>query len=202
MKKIAVLFFTLILVLSQLACGESQSNKGSTLAVPNSPSKNETTSEPIIINSGTTHILTEQNGTTTQTERKKAEETIDYDEPLVIVDDDYCIISIVSRYQDDLFVGYVALVENKTDDTISVDLDDVSVDGFMNIVTNKNTTITAGNKGYVNFAVVNGAREDVSSRSPNVKKMDDLKNVKGTMKVYSKDGSRLNRLDTIEITIP
>lgn len=192
MKRVVKLLLALVLLLSLCGCGNSTQNTKDEEPMP---------TEPTTVNGGEIQEKVEVEIVTasSSTEEKK-DETIDLDEPIVIVDDDYCVISLTSKYVTDLQVGYNALVENKTDYTISIHFDDVSVDGFMNIVSVYNATITAGNKGYIKMAVVRADRDDVSSRSPNVTTMDDLNNVKGTIKVYSKDGSKLTKLDVLEVS--
>ena len=196
MKRGIILLLVLALLLSLCACGNT-AQEAKTEPVETEP----TPTEPISINGGEIQSKIEVEHVTASngTEEKKADDTKELAEPIVIVDDDYCVITLVSMYVTDLQVGYNALVENKTDYTISIDFDDVSVDGFMNIVSVYNATITAGNKGYIKFAVVRADREDVSARSPNVTSMDDMKDVKGTIKVYSKDGSKLTKLDVLEV---
>ncbi len=189
MKKAIALILALVMVLGIVGCGGSTKEPAPT-ATPN------TINNGVIQPKIEVEYVTVDNG-----EKKKTDDVIEFEEPIVIVDNEFCVISIISKYITQLQVGYKALVENKTDMTISISFDDVSVDGFMNIVGNYDTTITAGNKGYVAFAVVRADRTDVSSCSPNVSTMDDLKNVKGTMKIYSKDGSKLTKLCVLDVTV-
>lgn len=101
----------------------------------------------------------------------------------VILDNDVCKFTVLKPVEDESMktVGYKVLVENKTNDTISVGLQDVSVDGVMNDPMWA-VDVTAKNKAYSQVEWITN-----SSTSENVKSIEDIKDVKGRVYIMNAD---------------
>lgn len=101
----------------------------------------------------------------------------------VILDNDVCKFTVLKPVEDESMktVGYKVLVENKTNDTISVGLQDVSVDGVMNDPMWA-VDVTAKNKAYSQVEWITN-----SSTNENVKSIEDIKDVKGRVYIMNAD---------------
>lgn len=101
----------------------------------------------------------------------------------VILDNDVCKFTVLEPVEDESMktVGYKVLVENKTNDTISVGLQDVSVDGVMNDPMWA-VDVTAKNKAYSQVEWMTN-----SSTNENVKSIEDIKDVKGRVYIMNAD---------------
>jgi len=101
----------------------------------------------------------------------------------VILDNDVCKFTVLEPVEDESMktVGYKVLVENKTNDTISVGLQDVSVDGVMNDPMWA-VDVTAKNKAYSQVEWITN-----SITNENVKSIEDIKDVKGRVYIMNAD---------------
>lgn len=101
----------------------------------------------------------------------------------VILDNDVCKFTVLEPVEDESMktVGYKVLVENKTNDKISVGLQDVSVNGIMNDPMWA-VDVTAKNKAYSQVEWITN-----SSTNENVKSIEDLKDVKGRVYIMNAD---------------
>jgi len=101
----------------------------------------------------------------------------------VILDNYVCKFTVLEPVEDESMktVGYKVLVENKTNDTISVGLQDVSVDGVMNDPMWA-VDVTAKNKAYSQVEWITN-----SSTNENVKSIEDIKDVKGRVYIMNAD---------------
>lgn len=116
----------------------------------------------------------------------------------VILDNDVCKFTVLEPVEDESMktVGYKVLVENKTNDTISVGLQDVSVDGVMNDPMWA-VDVTAKNKAYSQIEWITN-----SSTNENVKSIEDIKNVKGRVYIMNADTGEELCNENIDLLTP
>lgn len=106
----------------------------------------------------------------------------------VVLDNDICKLTVLEPFEDETMctVGYKVLVENKTDKTINVGLQNVSVDGVMNDPCWA-IDITPKDKAYSQIEWITNL-----NTNKNVKSIDDIKNVKA--KIYIMDSDTFEEL--------
>lgn len=106
----------------------------------------------------------------------------------VVLDNDICKLTVLEPFEDETMctVGYKVLVENKTDKTINVGLQNVSVDGVMNDPCWA-IDITPNDKAYSQIEWITNL-----NTNKNVKSIDDIKNVKA--KIYIMDSDTFEEL--------
>lgn len=97
-----------------------------------------------------------------------------------LVDNELVQVNIVNIYEDPMWneVGFEMEIINKTDIMLMVSIDDVSVNGVMNDPFWA-TEVAPGKTAYSNMGwYING------DTNKNVKSLEDLKNIEGTLKAY------------------
>ena len=97
-----------------------------------------------------------------------------------LVDNELVQVNIVNIYEDPMWneVGFEMEIINKTDIMLMVSIDDVSVNGVMNDPFWA-TEVAPGKTAYSNMGwYING------DSNKNVKSLEDLKNIEGTLKAY------------------
>ncbi len=96
----------------------------------------------------------------------------------VLVDSDAIKVTLEDEVDGSNYAGYSLIIENKTDEYISVSVDNASVDGYM-------TSIFI-NDGQVNPGMKSKAEMQIYyDNQPNVKSLDDLKNIQAAFKYNS-----------------
>ena len=135
------------------------------------------------------------NDTTNVTVVEEQEEMAPQQETIVLVDNEYCTISITEKYEDAMWneVGFKLLIENKTDVPLLIGIENVSVDGFMNDPFWADS-VTPGNKAVSSMSWIVGA-----DSNPNVKSTEDLKNINMTFNISNDE--TWDRLADVNVTI-
>ena len=109
----------------------------------------------------------------------------------VVADNEYFKMTVINKDMDEYssFVRIQVLVENKTDKDINIYLENISVDGVMNDPA-WCVEVTANNKAYSYIEWVID-----SETNPNVKTVEDLKNIEGEVYVTDNNYNELFRTD-------
>lgn len=195
MKRFVSILILLVFVVSIVACGGSNTST-SAEDVANVPEakKASATPEPTIA------PTPEPTLAPTPEPTPQAIFVIDYPEPVVIMDNEYVLVTILARYEDRSFInnstppfyhlGFKMYVENKTDNYyLSVGLQNVSIDSVMNDGFYGDTWVSPYSKTYPTM-VFNRMVED-NGKHPNVETWEDIINVRGVCQLYfNTDGSK------------
>lgn len=114
----------------------------------------------------------------------------------VLLDNDIVKVTLGDKVEDSNYIGYSALIENKSDQYILLGIDASSVDGLMTDFNVQGGSVAPGKKSKAEFRVY--------TSNSDVKSLDDLKNVEGifTISTNTDGGNSYTRLkDTYPFTI-
>lgn len=95
-----------------------------------------------------------------------------------LLNNDQVVITLEDWVEEDNYVGYSAIIENKTADKyLSINIEQSSVNGFMTSMHTEGTTVAPGKKSKAVFGVY---KKDAGVDSP-----EELKNVEGVITIFS-----------------
>ena len=170
MKRLITIVIFLILSLSLCACGKTSK-----------PEPTETQSNPIFV---------------VATPSSSQEAEITYEQPVVILDNEYVKITVSGKYagRDDTTIyevyGYKTVIENKMQDKyINININDINIDGYMldhqaglyATIQNVAPNAKANSRFYLYLE---------RAKSVEMKSIEDLKNVTGIIQIsFSDDGA-------------
>ena len=133
---------------------------------------------------------------TSTTVMDAAEENVP--DEIVLMDNEYGTVTLLDTIDEDYFVGYQVLFENKTSNQhLWLRVDNGSVDGMMEYIDTQNAMVAPGMKTKAELRIY--------TDNSDVKSVDDLKNVKGTFSILGNDdgGSTYsNLLEGVDFSIP
>ena len=140
----------------------------------------EVKTEQIETNNDVTMIVPEEPDSEVKIVPAEPEETEETLNSFVIADNELVKVSVIDAYEDTTWgeVGFEVEIVNKTDMTLMVAVDDVSVNGVMNDPFWA-TEVAAGKTAYSNIGwYIN------SDSNKNVKSLSDINNIEFTLRAY------------------